>query len=91
MHTAIEGPFCKVTSPVGVIFASLSAFEFVSESVDVALTNMPVDKPHFLLDEKSRLSPAPMVRWGIPQLPSFVTFRRSMRFPPNSNTRLAKS
>ena len=39
VHTAIEGPFCKVTSTVGVIFASLSAFESVSESVDVALTS----------------------------------------------------
>ena len=34
-----RGPFCKVTSTVGVIFASLSAFESVSESVDVALTS----------------------------------------------------
>ena len=34
-----RGAFCKVTSTVGVIFASLSAFEFVSESVDVALTS----------------------------------------------------
>ena len=27
VHTAIEGPFCKVTSTVDVIFFSLSAFE----------------------------------------------------------------
>ena len=39
VHTAIEGPFCRVTSTVGVIFASLSAFRSVSESVDVALTS----------------------------------------------------
>ena len=36
VHTAIEGPFCKVTSTVGVIFSSLSAFESVSESVERA-------------------------------------------------------
>src|SRR6202043_2429092 len=41
VHTAIEGTFCKVTSTVGVIFFSLSAFESVSESVDVALTSYP--------------------------------------------------
>ena len=28
--TAIEGPFCKVTSTVGVIFAALSAFQILS-------------------------------------------------------------
>jgi hypothetical protein len=39
VHTATEGPFCKVTKTVGVIFSSLSAFESVSESVDVALTS----------------------------------------------------
>jgi hypothetical protein len=39
VHTAIEGPFCKVTQTVGVIFSSLSAFESVNESVDVALTS----------------------------------------------------
>jgi hypothetical protein len=36
VHTATEGPFCKVTSTVGVIFFSLSAFELVERKAGVA-------------------------------------------------------
>lgn len=39
VHTAIEEPFCNVTSIVGVVFVSLIAFASASESVDVALTS----------------------------------------------------